>query len=76
MVEWRGTLGSYAVAACRMGMVSWMTPSPKGPDANDVIWPHGVARDNEKNPRKHDIVATSLTDDNGEEAKRWELWSE
>ena len=69
VVEWRGTLGHYAAAAALAGATARMVGAPGGPDARAVCWPLGVA---EAGTRGHDdIVFASLTEDNGEEARRW-----
>ena len=73
VVEWRGTLGNLAKAAARSGASAWMLSAPKGPLEDCAAWPAGVqeAPDVEG---FFDVVVAALTDDRGEEAKRWALF--
>ena len=70
VVEWRGTLGNLATAAARNGAHAWMLPAPKGPTETCAAWPAGIAEAPDVDAF-FDVVLASLTDDRGEEARRW-----
>ena len=69
--EWRGALGCYAKELLGHGGLAWMVPAPSGPSATWKAWPSGVAELSASSQTHLDVVVASLTDDRGEEAKRW-----
>ena len=71
MVEWRGALGSLCKAGAKKGAIVWMIAAPGGPGPDHITWPTGVAAWQRKAPPQVDIVTASLTNDEGEEARRW-----
>eukprot|EP00959_Pyramimonas_sp_CCMP1952_P235101 4912891-Pyramimonas_sp.AAC.1 len=48
-----------------------MLAAPGAPGAGRAAWPPGVAEWNARGPGHADVVAASLTNDDGEEARRW-----
>ena len=70
VVEWRGTLGNIAKAAARGGATAWMLPAPRGPTEECAAWPAGVLAAPDV-AGFFDVVVAALTDDKGEEARRW-----
>ncbi len=73
VAKWRGTLGNLAKAAARNGASAWMLPAPKGPLEGCAAWPAGVPEASDVEGF-FDVVVAALTDDRGEEARRWALF--
>jgi len=71
VLEWRGTIGTYAKAALQAGCDAWMLAAPHGPAAGGAVWPSGVRMCTTQDLPECDIVLASLTEDDGEEARRW-----
>ena len=69
--EWRGTLGNYAKELLGHGGLAWMVSAPSGPTAAWKAWPSGVPELGPRARIRMDLVLASLTDDRGEEARRW-----
>ena len=71
LVEWRGALGALCKAGARRGAIVWMHGAAGAPGAGHSLWPPGVAEWTTATCQKVDVVAASLTNDDGEEARRW-----
>ena len=73
-LEWRATLGTYAVAALGQGVHGSLVPLKGGPRLESNIWPPTIRRSREQEARVADCFLTSFTDDpSGEGARRFAL---
>ena len=71
VVEWRGTLGTYAQAAAMQGAAVWMSAAPKGPSPSSALWPLCAAETHGYQEQGvYDVVLAALTCDGGEEMRR------
>ena len=73
-LEWRVTLGTYAVAALGQGVHGSLVPLKGGPRLESSIWPPTIKRSREQEARAVDCFLASFTEDpSGEEARRFAL---
>ena len=71
-LEWRATLGTYAMAALGQGVFSSLVPLKGGPSLESPIWPPTIRRSREQEARTTDCLLASFTEDpSGEEARRF-----